>query len=208
MDSISYKEAIRKISDSTIWPQKAMFVAIMAENMLYCYEFFHRSENWGNPEILKESISLLYQSVFTNPNDLKEEASICLEKIYIVAPDLDDFEGGTASYGLDSCVVIDDALNFLHAQSSVYIERVVNAIANTLDMYIQEKENIDSQDPNREDKIANDPYMLNEIGRQIALVSHICKNIQEQPVQSDYWECQKVNAGFGPVIDFTVLLQE
>ena len=204
MNKITYQEAIKIISETDVWPRKAMFVVLITENMLPCYEFFYESESWGNPEILKEGVSLLYESVFVHPDKLKEDALICQQRLELVSPDLDDF-AETASYGLDSCVAVDEALYFLITQSSSYLERVVNAVANTLDMFIQVKENMDSNDQNLQEKIDNDPFMINEINRQIALVLYIHENIGEQVTQSDFLNCKKVNSTFGAVIDFSLL---
>ena len=205
MTKIAHQEAISMISNTPVWSQKAVFVAILAENMLLCYEFFYHSENWGNPDVLKEAVDLLRRGVFSVSGDLKQDAMLSRKKLYDVAPDLDDFEGGSASYGLDSCVVIDEALSFIDEQSGINIERIVNAVFDTLDMYIQEKENLNNQDPDLKNKIDNDPFMVREIERQVSLISFIRHHIGEKPSQSDYLKCQEINARFGPFIDLKLL---
>jgi hypothetical protein len=87
-------------------------------------------------------------------------------------PDLDEHIP-IASYAFDSCVIFDSTLKYLITKRSEYFKEIIDGLHATLDMYIQEIENLD---PNVEDIdkiISSHALFIEEVNFQNSIISLI-----------------------------------
>lgn len=157
----SIEKKIVKLS----FKQQILFAVLTCEKLLPNYRQFSNSIKWGNIEILEEAIVMIYQ--FLQDIELNDaELDGIYEKIIEITPNVENFEGDLPSYALDTCSAISDAIEFLLSEDQSYLLNIVSIARDTIDMFIQESEDLDPKDEDLEDKIAQNEYMKKEYNRQ------------------------------------------
>lgn len=91
---------------------------------------------------------------------------LLLDQLEAVIPDLDKHESYLASYAMDAGCAIHSALEYLVKSQDEQIINVAIFGRDTVDMYVQELHDLSPNDPALEEKIAANPYMVNELRRQ------------------------------------------
>lgn len=132
--------------------------------MLPQYELFQYVHHWGDADFLKRIIADVY-SALIDPSVIMDVAQwrTSLDKI---SPDIDEFEGALPSYALDTCIAFDELLSYIATEEVRHIHYLSEAVFDSVDMYVQEKLDLDPNDPLLEEKIASNPAMLTEEARQ------------------------------------------
>jgi uncharacterized protein YjaG (DUF416 family) len=74
-----------------------------------------------------------------------------------IIPDTENFESPLTSAALDAAVAVTNALEYCLDNEDKKIDEVATVARDTVDLYIQDRDNLDYQDPNFEEKISNDP---------------------------------------------------
>ncbi len=144
--------------------QKAVFAGLVCERLLPQYAAFCAAVQWGSPAVFQQGVELLYNSadgVFD-----QEQATALLDKFKDIAPDLDEFDGHLPSYALDACVALDEALQFLTDKHEAHIINCATAATDTIDMFVQEYQDLEPSRRDLDAVIAADPFMLAEQARQ------------------------------------------
>lgn len=183
--------------------QKCLVLSILSNNILESYNRFYEKENWGNPRILNDAVAILFENIFSE-SSLSEAASRIKYDLYQISPDLDDF-GGLASYALDACTMIENALEYIISENDVYANQAIESLFDTLDMFIQEKESISSEVENFEQVIRNNLFMLREFERQRTLISVIADFSSKKISQAELDKCMGINLSFGKMLDLSLL---
>jgi uncharacterized protein len=162
---MSYIPEIEKELNTILDRNKILFIALVCRKMLPHYILFSEKEGWGDIEILEKAINLMFKSAINGFEEHKYEAEKLSESIDEICPDLDDFEG-IASYALDTCIAIDEALRFIISEDKENINNAFTSVFDTVDMFIQVVEDLDPNDENLDNIILNNPIMIREIKRQ------------------------------------------
>ncbi len=144
--------------------QHIAFGVLTCEKMLPQYELFQNTHQWGDIHFLKTIIAAAH-SALINPTVVLDAAPWrnLLDRIF---PDLDEFEGGFPAHALDTCIAFDELLSYIISKDGRHIHSLSESAFNSVDMYIQEKLDLDPSDPALEEKIASNPAMLTEELRQ------------------------------------------
>jgi uncharacterized protein YjaG (DUF416 family) len=171
--SVLYRK-IKIIIKNNNFHKNVLSAALNCEKLLPIYDVFHRKCQWGDTACLKEQIILLYDIALQRTpifgiEDIKE-------KLQLIAPDLDDFNTPLASYALDVCCSFDEVLEYLVSHNNKNIENSITHIIDTIDLYIQLKNNIEYGDPHLEYKIDSDIIMQQEYERQLSILQKIKTN--------------------------------
>jgi uncharacterized protein YjaG (DUF416 family) len=157
----SIEKKIVKLS----FKQQVLFAVLTCEKLLPNYRQFSSMARWGNIEVLEEAIVMIYQ--FLQDIELNDvELDGIYEKIIEITPDVEKFEGDLASYALDTCSAISDAVEFVLSEDQSYLLNIASIARDTIDMFIQESVYLDLAGADLEEKIAENEYMKKEYKRQ------------------------------------------
>ncbi|TRX60097.1 DUF416 family protein [Fulvivirga sp. M361] len=154
--------------------KKTIFAYWCCKRLLPNYVKFNELENWGDINVLLDALNYLEAYLI---NDEYDEGKIreLLRIIDDVIPNTNDFDTIYASFALDACSSIYETLLFLKDKKNEHIISVGSLMRDTVDIFIQEKEKLDYNDPNFEVKIKQDPFMINELNRQTQFLEKLLK---------------------------------
>lgn len=140
------------------------FGLLCCERMIPNYFMFSQKNGWGNPIILRKALDfgwdrLLGELPSTSSSNLKEQ---CEEN----APDTEDFESSLVSPALDAAVSIATLLELLEDRSPKHALEIACLARDTVDMYIQELENLSPGGQDLEEQIRSHKLMQTELRNQ------------------------------------------
>jgi uncharacterized protein YjaG (DUF416 family) len=163
---------IDKLKDLDFEKQVA-FAYLTCERLYLNYVYFSQNYDFGNPKILREAIDCIYDNLFEqNPDENKIQSII--QKVEENTPDADDYSVIFVSSALDACTSILDSLDFLIDRDFSKIQSISTYGTDTIDMYIQEVENLDfNTDKDFQNKINNHPLMKREVAIQTGIISFL-----------------------------------
>ena len=145
--------------------QQVAFAAACCERMLPNYATFMREVGWGDPGPLRRALDGLWlacEGKIPSETELRDLLARC----ETCAPDSDDFESLYVAAAQDAVFAICAVLDFLLDDD---LDRLVSApqlATDSVDLVVQERENMDSADPQLERKILEHPLMQQELQRQ------------------------------------------
>ncbi|WP_421795729.1 DUF416 family protein [Haliscomenobacter sp.] len=164
------------------FPQQGLFACLIVDKMKANFDYFFSQDK----EKIKAATAILnacFDYITAFPDTKKFSLSSFSEQIEALTPDLDE-EEGVAAYAFDFCIACHSLLRLLHDFDLQELETVIEQAIATVDMFIQEYLDLDPSDADLEYKIADSPFMLNELERQQALLSSVqtVKIINEEQV--------------------------
>lgn len=164
------------------FPQQGLFACLLVEKMKanFDYVFYQEKEKI---EAATAILNACFDYIIAFPDTQKISLHGFWEQIEELTPDLDE-EEGAASYAFDFCIACYALLRLLRDFDLQELETVIEQAIATVDMFIQEYLDLDPSDPDLENKIAQNSFMLNEVERQQALLSAVqtIKIINEEQV--------------------------
>ena len=198
---LPYKEKIRRETSNLSERKKALHIVLTCEKLFFNYQFFSKEANWGNSHVFKDVILLYYE--FINGNLINTIEIQQLENaVEINTPDLDEVGHPLTSYGFDAGIAFLEALGYLKEKSLNHMIEVISGAINTVDMFVQVKEDLETTDKNLEIKIDNDPFMQKELKRQETIIKAL-QDIELNP--ETIAQLRKLNNDMGEMIDFSLL---
>lgn len=175
---------------------KAAFAYAICARLTPHYQAFFEVEDWGDLLVLQSALAVLRQAVFTAPAVAAVQRTY--RQVEEVTPDSDDFGSSLGSLALDTCCAILAALDFtLHERNQALLD-VATFARNTVDLYVQELEELDPSDPHLEQKIDRSPYMVQEVNWQRAALHRLASI--ERPSPEILQELLQ-----GPMLDLALL---
>ncbi len=162
MDSTQFYERLSK--QLTFLPQSKQigFGLDICERLLPDYIGFYNEFNWGNPEILKDSIQYIKDSVSAEVN--KEKVNQLLTGLEEVLPDTEDFTDPSGTYALNAGCAVFELLEYLIDPEIDHLLNISSVITDTIDFKLSELET----DLNEEELLKH-PEMLKEWNYQLEL---------------------------------------
>ena len=151
------------------FPQQGLFACLLVEKMKANFDYFFSREK-EKTEAAMAILNACFDYIVAFPDTKKISLSSFLEQIEALTPDLDE-EEGAAAYAFDFCIAFYALLRLLRDFELQELETVIEQAIATVDMFIQEYLDLDPSDAALESKIADSPFMLNELERQQALLS-------------------------------------
>jgi uncharacterized protein YjaG (DUF416 family) len=195
MDHFAQEASIRvpKLTTSN----KIAFAYAICVRLQPHYQAFYEAEDWGNPAVLHSALTMLRQAVFSAPTvtDLQQQ----YQQVEKVTPDADDFGGTLGSFALDTCCALLSALDFVLKGTDQYVLDVAILARDTMDLYVQELGEMESNAPHLEQKIDRSPYMVEEVSWQREALNRL--EGVERPSQSlldELIKGQMLNLGLLP----------
>jgi uncharacterized protein YjaG (DUF416 family) len=140
------------------------FALSCAERMLPNYKAFQRENKWGKLEVLRSGIDNAWQWLDGKripAGELSKIGSSCEEQ----APDTEDFQS-FVSPALDAALAVAAVLALIQTQDVYRAVEVVSLSRDTVDMFVQELENMPPNAPDLEERIRLHPLMQAELELQ------------------------------------------
>lgn len=157
---ITYKEFIHqfKLQTESLTYQKQFELAVsVCKKLFFDYQKFSEDNNWGDPDLLLDTIRFVEQS-----KDLKINAVLLkkkIDQIEAITPDTEDF--GDASYALNCCVAVCETLEFLTDNKAEHIFSIGTCLTDTIDFKIQEDNELtENEIDNNSDMIEARKFLL------------------------------------------------
>jgi hypothetical protein len=141
-----YRTEILDLLKPLSFQKQLVFSALICEKLLPNYIYFSQVTSWGNPLSLQKAISVIYQNVFRDDLFTSDEMQDLISEIELITPDTEDFESILVSFALDSCTSLLGTLNFIIDRKIDNIADVATYPRDTIDMYIQEKDDLSLDD--------------------------------------------------------------
>ena len=141
------------------------FAASCCERLVPNYIGFAQTENWGDPNLIRYSLdqvwSFLRGGVITGES-IRELSQRC----EAVAPDTEVYSSNLTSAALDAVGAVVETLDSCLDGSVEHAVSAASLARDTIDMYIQVRDDLDYTDPEFEEKILNDQLMQEELQKQ------------------------------------------
>jgi len=154
--------------------KQVAFAYLTCERVFPNYEFFSKNYNFGDPNIMRQSIDFIYNSLNQTATINGQQIEHLLTMVYKNTPNTNDFTTFYATICMYSGGVIYESVNLLKKTDFNRILTDISDMAiNAIDCFIQERDDMDYEDINFETKILNDPLMQNEIALQKGVISYL-----------------------------------
>jgi uncharacterized protein YjaG (DUF416 family) len=168
-----YRKTAEELLKAINTQGKILFAVLTSEKLYPNYVIFKNINHWGNELILKEAISTIYQYLIKQDIYTNEEIQDLIIRVDRITPDTEDFPGILTSFALDACTAVFDTLRFIIDQNDQHIVDVAIYARDTVDMFIQEKDDMNSLDPSIDIQIEHDEFMIREKERQKNLIERL-----------------------------------
>jgi len=158
-------EALQRLSHSC----RLAFAASCCERAYPNYVSFSQHADWGGPAALRTSLNRVWDFIEGSIRALDDLAEL-EQKCESVTPDLDDFSTSDidvlAGAAQEAAFMVRLLLQFCRDNQLSYAVRITTFARDTIDMYVQVVEKLDSADPQLDEKIAQHLLMLREVEKQ------------------------------------------
>jgi uncharacterized protein len=183
MITFDEKLILKELNDISEFHRIA-FAASCCERMLPSYKKFVEVENWGDYECFRIFLNQIWGHIIGNyltGEYIINSMDMCFE----IGPDSEYFESVYTSYAIDLGSAIYHTFKYCLTSDIKNLLAVANAAISTVDLFVQEKYNMDPNDHNLEFKICNDELMQTEIIKQIDDLKLLANNanLDEQFVE-------------------------
>lgn len=142
------------------------FGASCCERLLPNYKKFVEEEKWGNYKFLEDTLEEIW-SYICGKELIDDRIMMLAKRCYEVTPDADEFSSIYTSFAIDAGGAVYETLRSCLDKGVKHIVDVASFARDTVDMYIQETDNMDYSDIDFEYKILNDQLMQNELKKQL-----------------------------------------
>lgn len=184
MEKIFNEKALyKKLRNLKYWKQLA-FLTSVCQRLLPNFLIFARKTNYIHENQLEKAleVALKYLEEGTTQVNLEKNEKAC-ERI---APNTEDFDTILVSSALDATIAVSLLMKAFSKNDTSIIVEAISLINDTIDMYVQEIENLNSQDDKLEEKILSHTLMQKELQRQNKDIEFLLKltnnQIKEMPL--------------------------
>lgn len=153
--------------------KRILFALLIVDKLYPHYVAFQEKYNWGDSALLFDAIGLVYQYIIDDSSVFNLEIENTIAKIDEIIPDIDDFGSALSSFALNASISIQNALKYLVDKNIDDITDIVSLTLDTLDLFIQDKEDFDTLDPSRDIQIEHDSYMVQEQMRELEIIDKL-----------------------------------
>lgn len=152
-----------KLAVIDIWKQNFFHVSV-AQRVLPSYAAFSKEERLGNTSILENAFLSVKGAYFGNKEeiDFQKLSKDCLA----VAPDTEDFDSTYTSSALDAAIVVSNLAKCYGCFDPALIIESAGLIRDSVDMFLQDLEDLDLYDMVLESKILRHYLMQRELKAQ------------------------------------------
>jgi uncharacterized protein YjaG (DUF416 family) len=138
-----------------------------AERLYPNYLAFSRQCHWGNAAHVRAALDAAWDALAGTPPAAKLRAKL-IRDVQAAQPNTEDFDTVLVSSALDAASTAELAWEQWGDGGVEHAAAIASLCVDTVDMYVQELEQLDSADPELETKIRQHPLMQRELARQAA----------------------------------------
>jgi uncharacterized protein len=145
------------------WKRIAFMVQV-GERMLANYQRFSAESGFGDVSVLRSALNAAWTWIESGrlPSNLSELQEACEKQ----APDTEEFHSPYTSAALDAANVASAILDALERPDEARPVDVASLARDTVDMFVQERMNLDPNAPGFEEAILQHNLMQRELSRQ------------------------------------------
>lgn len=145
--------------------QRLAFGASCCERLLPNYSAFQQDTGWGDIFPVRRALDFVWSFLYRESIDL-EDAERITAACEAVAPSSDDFESLYVTAAQDACFAVCSLVDCLRQDDVERIVQVATYATDSVDLYVQEVENMAANDPQLEQKILAHRLMQRELSTQ------------------------------------------
>ena len=144
--------------------KRVAFMALSCERMVPNYDRFTADSGFGDSQILRRGIDAAWSWLESDrvPDDLKSVSA----RVEQQAPNTEGFSSPFTSAALDAANAVASLLDAINEPDGADPVEVASLARDTVDLYVQEIENLNPNDRGLEDAIRRHPLMQAELRRQ------------------------------------------
>lgn len=156
-------ELKQKLEKLPFWKQ-LVFLLIICQRLIPSFRAFAAETGFQGQMQLKSFLSKAWDLLSNgiSSTDLSSEAALAES----VAPDTEDFDSVLVSSALDAAVATCLLMRAFGNQQTETIVEAVALVRDSVDMYVQELEDMDPADPDLEESVLGHELMQKELKRQ------------------------------------------
>lgn len=147
--------------------RRVAFCVACCQRMLQNYEKFSRMENWGRRHVLTTALEEVWSFLEGNPL-AKERIDELARECEGAAPDTEEFSSLYTSSALDAASALVETLRCCEDGDPRHGVIVGGAARDSVDMYVQMRDQLDPGAVTLEETILRDPLMQRELEKQRA----------------------------------------
>lgn len=156
-------ELRRRLEPIPFWKQLVFLLAI-CQRLIPSFQAFAKEAGVSGEKELRRLIDKAWAALLAGI--WNAEFSSDMAQAEKLAPDTEDFESILVSSALDAAIAISFLMKAFTENQTGSIVEAAGLIRDSVDMYIQELENLDPGDPSLEKKILTHELMQKELKRQ------------------------------------------
>lgn len=164
LPAFNEKVVLQELNSISIEGQR-VFGALCCERLFPNYVAFQGEAQWGRAEPLRQALDLVWLDVSGQVVSLDEVRRLVGECEF-VAPNSDDFDYLRVTSAQDACFAICSLLDHVLNPEPDMIANIAKYATDSVDLFVQELENMRPDAPNLEEKILIHPLMQQELVRQ------------------------------------------
>lgn len=167
------------------------FGLLICERMVPNYVVFSEQNAWGNPSILRSALNACWESMVEGQADINwtRLRAQCDES----APDTEDFQTILVSSALDAAVAVATLIDLIRTPVAQHALLIASLSRDTVDMYVQELENMPPSDPDIEERIRMHVLMQNELNAQQNDLARVRGKFNKQLLRDEFCDKGKSN---------------
>ena len=167
----------RKAAHLSDW-QRVAFMAACCERMLPNYETFHLQTGFGNPGVLRRGLDAVWAWIESDAP--LEDATELISQVDLLAPSTEEFKSAYTSAALDAANSIAITLEAVGSASEDGVVEVASLARDTVDLFVQQRDDLDSSGADFENRINQSPLMQSELTAQRETMKELGENPGER----------------------------
>jgi uncharacterized protein YjaG (DUF416 family) len=155
------KERLNQLDEK----KQLVFGALCCERLLPNYVAFQQDTNSGNIMVVRQSLDIIWKFI-SNENISKKDLETQIASCEAAAPNSSEFDSLYVTVAQDACFAVCCLLDCLMNMEVDKIAQTATYATDSVDLYVQEIENMKPDDPYLENKILSHPLMQRELLQQ------------------------------------------
>lgn len=141
------------------------FGAVCCERLLPNYLAFQKNAGWGNIDPIRKALDYVWWSLSNQPPSSQEIKNM-IASCESAAPDSEDFDSLYVTSAQDVCFAVCGLLDYLLEGDVGKVVQAATYATDSVDLYVQEIENMAPDDPQLERRILTHRLMQRELAQQ------------------------------------------
>ena len=154
--------------------QKLLFGFWISKRLFHNYVYFNKETSFGDIDVMLDAFNLIEKYLGSGSFD-RATVIKAMDKVEMNTPDTEDYSTILVSFALDACSALNECLAFILDKK---INRVIDIgifARDTVDMFIQELNEMELGNPNFESEIQSNELMRREMTSQEIFLNRLKK---------------------------------